>query len=246
MRASSSRTNSSHPPPIRVYLFHNGLWLITPLTWLLFVLNLMGYFFLISWTPTLLAAAKLPQATAALAGAALQIGGTVGALVLCWWLQRHRFFAIAILFVLAVPVVASIGYAGMTSPTVLLAATFLGGFLVLGIQSGINVSARWSIRPRSAPTAPAGSLASAVWIDRRPAARGIVRRAVGREAVRMVGAAVRRRRNRLLRRSRTEHGAARRPSRTGKGSSGDFVLLSRNDGGARGGNRTPTPCGTRF
>jgi AAHS family 4-hydroxybenzoate transporter-like MFS transporter len=127
---------SSNP----IYLFRNGLWLITPLLWLLFALNLMGYFFLISWTPTLLASAKLPQATAALAGAALQIGGTIGALVLCWWLQRHRFFAIAILFVLAVPVVASIGYAGLTSAAALLAATFLGGFLVLGIQSGINVS----------------------------------------------------------------------------------------------------------
>jgi AAHS family 4-hydroxybenzoate transporter-like MFS transporter len=127
---------SSNP----LYLFRNGMWLITPLLWLLFALNLMGYFFLISWTPTLLATAKLPQATAALAGAALQIGGTIGALMLCWWLQRHRFFAIAILFVLAVPVVASIGYAGMTSAAALLAATFLGGFLVLGIQSGINVS----------------------------------------------------------------------------------------------------------
>ena len=127
---------SSNP----IYLFRNGMGLITPLLWLLFALNLMGYFFLISWTPTLLTAAKLPQATAALAGAALQIGGTIGALVLCWWLQRHRFFAIAILFVLAVPVVASIGYAGLTSAAALLAATFLGGFLVLGIQSGINVS----------------------------------------------------------------------------------------------------------
>ena len=72
----------------------------------------MGYFFLISWTPTLLAAAKVSQATSALAGAAFQVGGTVGALALCWWLQRHRFFAIAILFVLAVPVVASIGFVG--------------------------------------------------------------------------------------------------------------------------------------
>ena len=44
------------------------------------------------------------------------------------------------LVVLAVPVVASIGYAGLTSATALLAATFFGGFLVLGIQSGINVS----------------------------------------------------------------------------------------------------------
>jgi AAHS family 4-hydroxybenzoate transporter-like MFS transporter len=123
-----------------VYLFRNGLWLITPLLWLLFSLNLMGYFFLISWTPTLLAAAKLSQATAALAGALFQVGGTVGALILCWWLQRHRFFAIAILFVLAIPVVASIGYAGLTSAAALLTATFFGGFLVLGIQSGINVA----------------------------------------------------------------------------------------------------------
>ena len=56
-------------PTNPIYLFRNGLWLITPLAWLLFALNLMGYFFLISWTPTLLAAAKLPPATAALAGA---------------------------------------------------------------------------------------------------------------------------------------------------------------------------------
>jgi AAHS family 4-hydroxybenzoate transporter-like MFS transporter len=122
-----------------LYLFRNGLWLITPLAWLLFALNLMGYFFLASWTPTLLTAAKLPAATAALAGAALQVGGTVGALTLCWWLQRHRFFAISIMFVLAVPVVGSIGYAGLTSEAALLTATFFAGFLVLGIQIGINV-----------------------------------------------------------------------------------------------------------
>jgi len=42
------------------YLFRDGLALITPLLWLLFALNLMGYFFLLSWTPTLLTAAQLP------------------------------------------------------------------------------------------------------------------------------------------------------------------------------------------
>jgi MFS transporter, AAHS family, 4-hydroxybenzoate transporter len=41
--------------------------------------------------------------------------------------------------VLAVPAVASIGHAGLTSQTALLVATFAAGFLVLGIQSGINV-----------------------------------------------------------------------------------------------------------
>ena len=126
---------SSNP----IYLFANGLAAITPLTWLMFACNLMGYFFLISWTPTLMGAAHVPPQMAALAGAALQVGGTVGALVLCWWLQRARFLAIAILFVIAVPVVGSIGYAGLTSTTVLIVATFFAGVLVLGIQSGINV-----------------------------------------------------------------------------------------------------------
>ncbi len=122
-----------------VYLFRDGLWLITPLSWLLFALNLMGFYFLISWTPTLMVAAKVPQAIAALAGALLQVGGTVGALLLCWWLQRRRFHGISILFVLAIPVVGSIGYAGLTSHAALLTATFFAGVLVLGIQSGINV-----------------------------------------------------------------------------------------------------------
>jgi AAHS family 4-hydroxybenzoate transporter-like MFS transporter len=121
------------------HLFRGGLTLITPLLWLLFALNLMGYFFLLSWTPTLMTAAKLPPATAAMAGAVLQIGGTVGALLLCGWLQRRRFLGIAIMFVLAVPVVGSIGFAGLTSQTALLVTTFFAGFLVLGIQSGINV-----------------------------------------------------------------------------------------------------------
>ena len=129
------QTPSSNP----VYLFQHGLWLITPLSWLLFALNLMGYFFLSGWTPTLLTAAKLPPATAAIAAALLQVGGTVGALSLCWWLQRHRFLAISFLFVLAVPVVGSIGFAGLTSKAALLTATFFAGFIVLGIQIGINV-----------------------------------------------------------------------------------------------------------
>jgi MFS transporter, AAHS family, 4-hydroxybenzoate transporter len=126
-------------PSNPIHLFDNGLQAITPLTWLMFACNLMGYFFLISWTPTLMGAAHVPPQTAALAGAALQVGGTIGALVLCWWLQKARFLAIAILFVIAVPVVSSIGYAGLSSTSALITATFFAGVIVLGIQSGINV-----------------------------------------------------------------------------------------------------------
>ena len=122
------------------YLFRQGLWLITPLLWLLFALNLMGYFFLLSWTPTLMQMLKLPPSVGALAGAMIQIGGTVGSLLLARWFERQRFFAIAIVFVIAVPIVASIGFAGTTSTTALAIATFFAGFCVLGIQTGINVA----------------------------------------------------------------------------------------------------------
>jgi AAHS family 4-hydroxybenzoate transporter-like MFS transporter len=122
-------------------LFRDGLGLITPLVWLLFVLNLMGFFFLLSWTPTLLVtAANQPPAVGALAGTALQLGGTFGALLLCRWLDRHRFLAIAVLFALSVPVVASVGWFGTMSKVALIIAAFLSGFLVLGIQTGINVA----------------------------------------------------------------------------------------------------------
>ena len=123
-----------------VYLFRDGLWLITPLLWLLFALNLMGYFFIASWTPTLLTAAHLPPTTAALAGVTMQVGGTVGALLLCRWIDRHRFIAITLLFIAAVPAVGAIGYMGANSKTALLITTFFAGFFVLGIQSGINVA----------------------------------------------------------------------------------------------------------
>ena len=123
------------------YLFRDGLALITPLLWLLFALNLMGFFFLLSWTPTLLTAAKLPPQTAALSIALLQLGGTVGSLALVRWLDRYQFAAITVLFLIAVPVVGALGFIGAGSTkTVLLAACFVAGFCVLGIQSGINVA----------------------------------------------------------------------------------------------------------
>jgi AAHS family 4-hydroxybenzoate transporter-like MFS transporter len=128
---------SSHPK----YLFRDGLALITPLLWLLFALNLMGFYFLLSWTPTLLIAAKLPPATAALSIAMLQLGGTVGALALIRWLDRYQFLVLTLLFLVAVPVVGSIGYVGAGSTkAALLGVSFLAGFCVLGIQSGINVA----------------------------------------------------------------------------------------------------------
>jgi AAHS family 4-hydroxybenzoate transporter-like MFS transporter len=122
-------------------LFSDGLAGITPLLWLCFAVNLMGFYFLVSWMPTLLTGQKLLSGSdAAMATALIQIGGTIGGFVLCRPLDTKGFWPVAILFVAAVPCVALIGYAAMSSRTALMIMVFLAGFCVLGLQFGLNAA----------------------------------------------------------------------------------------------------------
>jgi AAHS family 4-hydroxybenzoate transporter-like MFS transporter len=121
-------------------LLSDGLATITPLLWLLFVLNLMGFYFLASWNPTLLASANVSQGMAAIGTALFQIGGTIGGLTLSRPIDRKGFLPVTILFVIAVPVIASIGYVGRISPALLMLVLVLGGFCVLGLQFGLNAA----------------------------------------------------------------------------------------------------------
>jgi AAHS family 4-hydroxybenzoate transporter-like MFS transporter len=121
-------------------LFSDGLGAITPLLWLLFVLNLMGFYFLASWNPTLLANANVSESLAAIGTALFQIGGTIGGLTLSRPIDRKGFLPVTILFALAVPVIASIGYVGKLSPVLLMLVLLLGGFCVLGLQFGLNAA----------------------------------------------------------------------------------------------------------
>jgi AAHS family 4-hydroxybenzoate transporter-like MFS transporter len=136
------------PPAETVYagfnpkhLFGEGLALITPLLWLCFAINLMGFYFLISWMPTLLIGQKLlAQSDAAIATSLVQIGGTIGGFVLCRPMERHGFWPVALLFAAAVPFVALIGYAAATSTWLLMAVVFVAGFCILGLQFGLNAA----------------------------------------------------------------------------------------------------------
>ena len=121
-------------------LFSDGLAAITPLLWLLFVLNLMGFYFLASWNPTLLATANVSEGMAAIGTALFQIGGTIGGLTLSRPIDRKGFLPVTILFAIAVPVIASIGYVGHISPLLLMLVLLLGGFCVLGLQFGLNAA----------------------------------------------------------------------------------------------------------
>jgi len=120
-------------------LFRGGLKAATPLLWLLFVANLMGYFFLLSWTPLLLVGSNIPIAKAAIALSVFQVGGIIGGLSIARPMDRWGVIPVIGFFVLAVPVVGSIGIVGSSgSELLLLLIVFLGGFFTLGIQLGLN------------------------------------------------------------------------------------------------------------
>ncbi len=123
------------------YLFTDGFALITVLLWLIFALNLMGYFFLISWMPTLLSGANIPVAQAALITGVLQLGGVVGALSISRLVDKFAMKPVAFLFAIAVPIIGSIGYVGIISRPMLVAIVFLAGFCTLGIQLALNALA---------------------------------------------------------------------------------------------------------
>jgi len=120
------------------YLFSGELAIMTPLLWLVFALNLMVYFFLISWMPTLLSNANIPIAQAALATAVFQLGGVIGSWSIARPIDRYGMWPIAVLFFTGVPIIASIGYFGLRSSTHLMVIVFFAGFCALGVQMGIN------------------------------------------------------------------------------------------------------------
>ena len=122
---------------------------------------------------------------------------------------------------LAVPVVGSIGFAGVTSEAALLTATFFAGFIVLGVQIGINVVGAMlyptSLRANGSGWqlglgrigSIVGPLAGALFVGLPVAA-----------ALHVVGAAIRRRRRRVLRHPSAERGAAQGASGIGEGAVG--------------------------
>jgi MFS transporter, AAHS family, 4-hydroxybenzoate transporter len=123
------------------YLFMDGMALATPLLWLLFILNMMGYFFILSWTPTLLASARVSIAYAAIATSMFQLGGIVGSLCMARPMDKMGMLPLVILFAVTGPIVGCIGFVGGYSIPVLLGIMFCAGFGVLGLQISLNVTA---------------------------------------------------------------------------------------------------------
>jgi AAHS family 4-hydroxybenzoate transporter-like MFS transporter len=121
-----------------VRLFHQGRAGGTSLIWVVNFLNLLNLYFLGTWLPTVAAEAGFSASTSILVGSTLQIGGTVGALALGWFIHRMGFVPVLVsCFTLACVNIALIGQPGL-SLLLLLTVVFIAGIGIVGGQAGVN------------------------------------------------------------------------------------------------------------
>jgi AAHS family 4-hydroxybenzoate transporter-like MFS transporter len=122
-------------------LFADKRALLTGLLWVVFFMSLMDLYFLSNWLPTVINDAGIPVGSAALITAMLQVGGTVGTLVLGRVFDKvSPFLALSVIYFLAAAFIVAIGVAG-TSVGALVATIFGAGFCVIGGQIGANALA---------------------------------------------------------------------------------------------------------
>jgi len=116
-------------------MFAGKLALIAPLFWITNAVNLMIFYFVNQWMPTLLADSGVSVQHAAIATALFQFGGTLGGLVIMRPLDKYGLGPVPILFACAIPIMACIGLPGLAEPTIM-ALIAAAGFCLLGLQFG--------------------------------------------------------------------------------------------------------------
>ncbi|CAG9220665.1 Gallate transporter [Paraburkholderia tropica] len=136
---------SNEPPvpsrkPIGI-LFSQGYGAMTLLLWVTYFMGLLVIYLLTGWLPTLIKDAGLSVTVAANVTAMFQIGGTIGAVIVGWLMDKTRPApVISAAYVgggLCVLAVASVG-ALSSSLTMLV---FAAGFCMSGAQTGLNAFA---------------------------------------------------------------------------------------------------------
>jgi MFS transporter, AAHS family, 4-hydroxybenzoate transporter len=122
-------------------LFSQGRATTTLLLWGANILNLVTLYFLSNWFPTLMMSMKATQASAVWGGTLLQIGGTIGVIVMGPAIDRRGFsFALCPAFLIAACGLLGLGIRDY-GVTATYALAFAVGFCVVGGQNGLNALA---------------------------------------------------------------------------------------------------------
>ncbi len=124
-----------------IHLFTEGRAFGTILLWVPYFMNLLIIYFIGSWLPALLKQTGMSVSAGATATAFFSFGGVFGCLLEGWLIQRGGAFGAlvaefgaATLFIAALSKIPS-------SYALMLAVTFVSGFLVIGAQGGLNALA---------------------------------------------------------------------------------------------------------
>jgi AAHS family 4-hydroxybenzoate transporter-like MFS transporter len=137
--------------PIGVLFSHN-YGLMTVALWVTYFMGLLVIYLLTGWLPTMMKDAGLSIATAANVTAMFQIGGTIGAVIVGWAMDRTRpARVISTAYLGGGLCVLVLGSLGALSPLLTL-LVFSAGFCMSGAQTGLNAFARaatrrWRARP---------------------------------------------------------------------------------------------------
>ncbi|MDC8759799.1 MFS transporter [Janthinobacterium fluminis] len=122
-------------------LFKDGRAKMTVLLWVINFMNLLNLYFLSNWLPTIAKDAGLSTANAVLAGTALQVGGTIGTVVMGQLIDRSSFRRVLLpCFAVAAVAIALIGRPDV-SLAFLFTAICIAGFCVVGGQPAVNALA---------------------------------------------------------------------------------------------------------
>ncbi|THC45206.1 MFS transporter [Massilia sp. Mn16-1_5] len=122
-------------------LFAKELSFGTMALWGAFFMSLLIVYLLTNWLPTLFKDAGFPIAKAAMVAAMYQVGGTVGAIVLGWAMDRYNAYKVlGISYLTAILFIALISFQ-YTDLLILNIAVFGVGFCISGSQIGANALA---------------------------------------------------------------------------------------------------------
>jgi AAHS family 4-hydroxybenzoate transporter-like MFS transporter len=126
--------DEANPPRVTYKPFFAGpLLVLTPLLWLVSFVGQVVFHAFNNWLPTLLTDSGLPYARAATAVVLFQFAGTLGGWVIMRPLDRYGMWPCALLYLLGIPVVASLGLPGISGTTLMLLCA-LAGFCVIGLH----------------------------------------------------------------------------------------------------------------
>jgi len=123
------------------HLFRRDLIRETLLLWVVFFLSLLVIYLLSSWLPTLIKSTGVSLKTASIVTAMFQVGGTLGAVLLGWLMDRmNPRRVLAASYALAGIFIAAIG--SLTGSPILVGLVVFGaGFWISGSQVGANALA---------------------------------------------------------------------------------------------------------